>query len=107
MVSFRLSVLIIAIGLGVSSCSCLRMIAGRVKDSETQRPIRTAKISVINKGYQRYFEADSTGNFTAYLTGGTKCPRIRVRIEAEGYKPIEIKEPRKRDTVTVYLEKLM
>lgn len=105
--SLRLSVLIIAAGLLASSCSCLRMIAGRVKDSETQRPIKTAKISVINKGHQRYFESDSTGNFTAYLTGGPKCPRIRARIEAEGYKPIEIKAPRNRDTVTVYLEKLM
>ncbi|WP_257670583.1 hypothetical protein [Parapedobacter tibetensis] len=100
------SILIIATILLLSSCSCLRVLMGRIKDRETQQPIKTARITVTNKGYHRYFESDSTGYFESFLTGGYRCPRIHARIEADGYKPLDIKEPRKRDTITVYLEKL-
>ncbi|MFC3196435.1 hypothetical protein ACFOET_02290 [Parapedobacter deserti] len=102
----RLAVLVILTVLLVSSCSCLRRLAGTVRDRETKKPIQTARISVTNPGYQRHFESDSNGYFEAFLSGGYKCPRISVRIEADGYKALDMKEPRKRDTITVYLERL-
>lgn len=102
----KLLSIIITISFLASSCSCLRMLTGRIKDRETNQSIKSARITVTNKGYQRHFESDSTGFFEAFLNGGYKCPRIGARIEATGYKPLDIKEPKKRDTVTIYLERL-
>ena len=88
-----------------SSCSCMRVLVGILVDRNTQQPIKTPAVQVINKGYERQFESDSTGYFKAYLQGGAKCPRIRARISAEGYTPINIIEPRNGDTLVYYMEK--
>ncbi len=90
----------------LSSCSCLRHLTGKILDSQTSQPIQRAGISIINEGYERYFESDSLGNFSAFLTGGCKCPRIKVSIDAEGYESQQVKEPRKQDSITVYMKNI-
>lgn len=89
-----------------SSCSCLRVFTGILLDRNTHQPIKSADVQVVNKGYFRQFESDSTGYFEAYLQGGCKCPRIQLQIKADGYNVLEAREPRKRDTVVLYMEKL-
>ncbi len=84
----------------------MRVLNGIIKDSETQKPIVGATISVMNENNRRDFKSDSLGNFSAYLKGGSKCPRIEANIRAEGYKTIHIKEPKKSDTIKIYLNKI-
>lgn len=89
----------------MTSCSCLRAITGMILDSETQQPISSAKISVVNQGFERHFESDSLGYFNAYISGGPRCPRIKATVEAQGYQTATFREPKKRDTLTIFLEK--
>lgn len=84
----------------------MRVIVGILVDRDTHEPIHFAEIQITNKGYERHFKSDSTGYFEAYLQGGAKCPRIRARITADGYTSLNIVEPRNRDTLTYYLDKL-
>lgn len=90
----------------LSSCSCLRVFTGILLDRNTLQPIQSAHIEVTNKGYARHFSSDSTGYFKAYIQGGSKCPRIHIHIDAEGYIPIDAVEPRKRDTVLLFMDRL-
>lgn len=89
-----------------SSCSCMRTLVGILVDRETQQPIHAAAIQITNKGYERDFQSDSTGYFTAFIQGGARCPRIRAQISAQGYSPIHIIEPQNGDTLTYYLDRL-
>ena len=89
----------------MTSCSCLRSITGSIHDRETQQPISFAKISVVNKGFERHFESDSLGYFDVHLTGGCKCPRIKATVEAANYKTTTFKEPKKKDTLSIFLDR--
>ncbi len=89
-----------------SSCSCKRVLTGILIDRQTMKPIYAANIQVTNKGYERDFSTDSTGFFKAFVQGGSKCPRIRAHITADGYAAINAIEPRERDTVVLFLERL-
>lgn len=89
-----------------SSCSCMRTMVGILVDRDTRKPIALAKIQITNKGYERDFASDSTGYFEAFLQGGAKCPPIRAEISAEGYTAIRVREPKNRDTLVYYLERL-
>lgn len=89
-----------------SSCSCIRTLVGIVVDRGTREPIALAKIQITNKGYERDFVSDSTGYFEAFLFGGAKCPPIRAEISADGYTAIQVREPKNRDTLVYYLDRL-
>lgn len=103
--SIKTGLLICSASLFIS-CSCMRVLHGMVKDSVTHMPIVGAQVSVTNTGYKRNFESDSLGKFNAYLSGGNKCPRIEASIFADGYETAEIKEPKKQDTIVVYLKRI-
>lgn len=84
----------------------MRTLVGILIDRDTQEPIALAKIQITNKGYEREFVSDSTGYFEAFLSGGAKCPPIRAEISADGYTTIHVREPKNRDTLTYYLDRL-
>lgn len=87
-----------------TSCSCMRVLTGRLVDRQTLKPIYAADIQITNKGYEREFSSDSTGYFEAFLHGGCKCPRVKAGITAEGYTSINAIEPRERDTIILYMD---
>ncbi|HIY74838.1 MAG TPA: hypothetical protein H9825_01130 [Candidatus Sphingobacterium stercorigallinarum] len=85
------------------SCSCLRVFSGMLLNPYTRQPIEGAQVEVINQGYERIFQSDSTGYFEAFIQGGSRCPRIQVHIRARGYLDVYATEPQQRDTVTLLL----
>ena len=84
----------------------MRVLTGIILDRQTLEPIHHAHVQVKNKGYEREFKSDSTGFFEAFLHGGSKCPRIKAHITADGYNPINAVEPQERDTIILYMDKL-
>ena len=98
-------ILLILLGSLFVSCSCMRVLNGIVKDSETHKPIVGATVSVMNENNRRDFKSNEAGKFSAYLHGGNKCPRIEANIRAEGFEAVHVKEPKKSDTIVVYLKR--
>lgn len=93
----KIILLILCTGYFLTSCSCLRVFRGIVVDEQSRIPINKAKVSVLNKGHERFTETDSIGNFEVFVRNGYGCPRIKVAIEKDGYQILETKQSKNQE----------
>ncbi|MBC9795084.1 carboxypeptidase-like regulatory domain-containing protein [Sinomicrobium weinanense] len=107
---------------GLISCDSMQNRQGYVVDAATGQPVPGAEYRRYNKkrdlkvnagpyGLIRPPQTDSLGWFQSFqiVNGFPTGPRMKVRIEKKGYKPVDIKwKPRMdlRDTLEIPLEKI-
>jgi hypothetical protein len=61
---------------------------GRVIDAITRQAIKDSKVSVEAQGYPAIYYTDSDGAF--YLKLGSSIEAVRIRVEADGYEPLDV-----------------
>lgn len=71
--------------LFLSSCDCYRKVEGVVLDSLSKRPIQQAVVLNMDRHWVSQ-ETDSSGKFVLTDLAGYKCPPMKVRISAAGYR---------------------
>jgi len=75
--------------LFLNSCDCYQVISGTIINEETGEPITGVKVCNVKKSSIQ-IETDSTGNFKlSSISGGFKCPPMKIQIEKKGYQKIE------------------
>ncbi|MBC9798568.1 hypothetical protein IBL28_21560 [Sinomicrobium sp. FJxs] len=114
-------IVLFGLSIGLTSCDSMQNLQGYVVDAETGKPVTGATYRQYNKkkelkdtvgpygGYQPP-KTDSLGWFQGYqiVNGFPGGPRMKIRIEKEGYQPVDIRwKPRanSRDTLKILLEK--
>lgn len=73
---------------GAASATVQLGLVGRVTDAATGRPVPGASVELVDAtgDVARTFRTDDDGSFAALVT---RSPAARLRVSAEGYRPVE------------------
>ncbi|WP_148044330.1 hypothetical protein [Sinomicrobium pectinilyticum] len=110
--------LIFALLFGFISCDSMQSLQGYVVDAETGQPLpgveyrrydrkKELRDTIGPYGLIRPPQTDSLGWFSDYKIDNPLWPRMKLRFEKKGYKPVDIKwKPRmdNRDTLKILLK---
>lgn len=71
------------------SCDCYQQISGTIVDKNTGKPLKGVSVYNIQKDRIKTI-TDSTGHFElSAISGGFRCPPMKVAVQAENYKIIK------------------
>ena len=104
--SYRNSILVVALSFSAVGCTCREEIKAYVKDGETHQPLKDVTVKTVGALKGNYKEgttklSDSNGRFVAQydIANVAKCPVTKLFISKAGYEDKSGREPKTGDTI--------